>query len=260
MRFVLAAAIFGGLILLGQGSFSVPRPLDLARYGWLSFLLVVYFVTMFEALRLTDALSTSAVFTLAPPMTALMSWVALRQRLTVQQCCALLIAGAAAVWVLFDGDLERLRGFSPGRGETIFLFGCVAYAAYTPSVRRLIGDRGLIELTFWTLAAGVLLLGAHGWRAIGATDWSAISIGVYLGALHLAVFTTALSFYLIQYASVRLPGAKVMAYTYLIPAFVMLQETALGEPWPAWPVLAGVLVIAMAMVMLQRAGAGSSAR
>lgn len=254
LRFALAAAIFGGLLALSRAKPGFPRPVDLARHGWLSFLLVVYFVTMFEALRLTDALSTSAVFTLAPPMTALMSWIALRQRLTARQSSALLIAGLAAVWVLFDGEVDRLLGFTVGRGEAIFFVGCVTYAAYSPSVRRLSDGQDLIVLTFWTLVVGTVMLAVYGWRLIEATDWRAIPVTVYLGAVHLAVFTTAISFYLIQYASLRLPGAKVMAYTYLIPAFVLLQESALGEPWPSWPVLVGVLVIASAMVLLQRGG------
>lgn len=257
LRFALAAVIFGGLILLGQGGVKIPRPVFIPRYIWLSFLLAFYFVTMFEALRWTDALSTSAVFTLVPPMTVVISWIVLRQRLSLVQCGALAVAGAAAVWVLFDGDIERLLGFSLGRGEVIFFVGCIAFAAYSPSVRRLAAGQNLIEQTFWTLVAGTVLLLSYGWRPIAATDWAALPVTVYLGALHLTIFTTAASFYLLQFASIRLPSAKVMAYTYLIPALVLAQETVLGEPWPTWPVLAGVLVITSAMVVLQR-GTGTS--
>jgi pimeloyl-ACP methyl ester carboxylesterase len=80
-------------------------------------------------------------------------------------------------------------------------------------------------------------------------------------AAHLTIFSTAISFYLLQFGSIRLPAAKVMAYTFLIPAFVLLQETALGDPWPSLSICAGVLVIASAMAMLQLGtAAGSAAR
>lgn len=253
LRFLLALLIFIVILKVSGAVIRLPRGRALLRYGWLALLLVIYFVAMFEALRWTDALSAGAVFTLAPLMTAVLSRAVLGQRLTVGQGIALLVAGAGALWVMFSGDFERLSRFSLGKGELIFLFGAAAYAAYSPSVRLLHDDQPLITLTFWTLVVGAILLGIYGWQPIIRTDWASVPASVYLGIVHLAIFTTAISFYLIQYASVRLPSAKVMAYTYLIPAFVLAQNIALGAPWPGGSVLAGVGVIAAAMVLLQRA-------
>jgi drug/metabolite transporter (DMT)-like permease len=260
LRFGFSAVIFAGLIFFGQGSFEFPKPANILRYSWFAFLLAFYFSAMFEALRWTDALSTSAVFTLVPPMTAMISWVLLRQRLSLNQIFALLIAGLAAVWVLFDGSTVRLLDFSIGKGEIIFFVGCIAFASYAPSVRRFPSGQGLVEQTFWSLVAGTVLLTAYGWPRIAAVNWPEIPLLVYLGAAHLTIFSTAISFYLLQYGSIRLPAAKVMAYTFLIPAFVLLQETALGEPWPSLSICAGVLVIASAMAVLQRGTGRSSAR
>jgi drug/metabolite transporter (DMT)-like permease len=258
LRFGLSAVIFAALIFSGQGNFKFPKPSNILRYSWFAFLLAFYFSAMFEALRWTDALSTSAIFTLVPPMTAIISFLILRQRLSLRQTCALLLAGIAAVWVLFDGSVELLLGFTIGKGETIFFVGCIAFASYAPSVRRLPSGQGLVEQTFWTLVAGTLLLTAYGWPRIVVTDWQEIPILVYLGAAHLTIFSTAISFYLLQFGSIHLPAAKVMAYTFLIPAFVLLQESALGEPWPSLSICAGVLVIASAMAVLQRGAAAGS--
>jgi drug/metabolite transporter (DMT)-like permease len=261
LRFGFSAIIFAGLMVANQGDFKFPKPANILRYSWFAFLLAFYFSAMFEALRWTDALSTSAVFTLVPPMTALISLILLRQHLSLRQVGALLLAGLAAIWVLFDGSIDLLLGFTIGKGEAIFFVGCIAFASYAPSIRRFPSGQGLVEQTFWSLLAGTALLTAYGWPRIMATDWPEIPMLVYLGAAHLTIFSTAISFYLLQYGSIRLPGAKVMAYTFLIPAFVLLQETALGEPWPSLSICAGVFVIASAMAMLQRgAGAGSTAR
>jgi drug/metabolite transporter (DMT)-like permease len=258
LRFGFSAVIFAGLIFSGQGRFNFPKSTNILRYSWFAFLLAFYFSAMFEALRWTDALSTAAVFTLVPPMTAIISLVLLRQRLSPYQVGALLLAGLAAIWVLFDGSVELLLGFRVGKGEAIFFVGCIAFASYAPSVRRFPSGQGLVEQTFWSLVAGTVLLTAYGWSLIVATDWTEIPLLVYLGAAHLTIFSTAISFYLLQYGSIRLPGAKVMAYTFLIPAFVLLQETALGDPWPSLSICAGVLVLALAMAVLQRGAAASS--
>ncbi len=253
LRFVLALSIFAVLLKAGGEGFGLPGGRDVLRYGWLALLVVTYFVAMFEALRWTDALSTGAVFTLTPLITAVMSRVFLGQRLTAGEGVALVVAGAGALWVMFGGDIEKLARFAIGKGELIFLFGATAYAAYSPSVRKLNAGEPLARLTFWTLAAGCVLLAVYGWRPITETEWVSVPWLVYLGIAHLAVFTTAISFYLIQYASLDLPSAKVMAYTYLIPAFVLAQTLILGAPWPGASVIAGVAVIAAAMILLQRA-------
>ncbi len=252
MRFVFAGLIFLVILLASGRSLSRPSLPDLARYGWLALLLILYFVLMFEALRWTDALSTGVIFTLAPPMTVLMSWLVLGQRFSARECAALGIAAIAAVWVMFDGSLEKLTSFSLGKGEIIFLIGAACYAAYSPSVRKLHRSQNLVDLTLWTLIAGLVLLAVYGWQIILDVNWPELPGYVYLGIVHLAVFTTAMSFYLIQYASLHLPSGKVMAYTYLIPAFIVLQNIVLGAPWPSVSVLAGVLVIASAMIILQR--------
>ncbi|MEE9587159.1 MAG: DMT family transporter, partial [Hyphomicrobiaceae bacterium] len=150
LRFLLTAVILAVVLIVEGSPLAIPSIPDLASYCWLGFLCVMFFVTMFEALRLTSALNVGVIYTLVPPLTALMSWLGLGQRMKSGQVLALMIAGLAAVWVVFDANIEKLLRFSIGRGEVIFFVGCIAYAAYSPSVRKLRGARSLTELTFWT--------------------------------------------------------------------------------------------------------------
>ncbi|MHA1523246.1 MAG: DMT family transporter [Alphaproteobacteria bacterium] len=250
VRFLIATAIFA-VILVASRRFSLPSAGALLRYGWLGFLLVVFFVTMFEALRLTTPVGTGVVFALTPILTAGFSYLLLRQKISPATGVGLVVAGMGTVWVVFGGNLENLLNFSLGRGEAIFLVGAVSYAAYSPFVRRLHSGENLMLFTFWTLAAGAVLLGVYGGWLMVALDWGAVPAKVYFGIIYLAVFTTAVTFYLIKFASLRLPSAKVMAYTYLVPGFVVVMEGALGHGWPDLPVLAGVVVTGLAMAVVQ---------
>ena len=56
----------------------------------------------------------------------------------------------------------------------------------------------------------------------------------------LARSSTSSSFFLLQYSTLRLPSAKVMAYSYLTPAWVMLWEIGFGSVLPPAPVLLGI--------------------
>ncbi|MGL6210802.1 MAG: EamA family transporter, partial [Paracoccaceae bacterium] len=61
---------------------------------------------------------------------------------------------------------------------------------------------------------------------------------------------SAATFVLLQYATLRLPAAKVMAYTYLVPAWVILWEIALHSATPPALVLVGVALTAFALWLL----------
>jgi drug/metabolite transporter (DMT)-like permease len=67
---------------------------------------------------------------------------------------------------------------------------------------------------------------------------------------YVSVAASAMTFVLIQYATMRLPAAKVMAYTYLVPCWVILWEMALGHSAPPAKVLAGVVLILAALGLL----------
>ena len=72
----------------------------------------------------------------------------------------------------------------------------------------------------------------------------------WAAVLYLAIFATAFTFFLVQFATLRLPSAKVMAYGYLVPSFVILWEGLLGHGWVAVPVWFGVAATGAALLIL----------
>lgn len=250
LRFLIAAAIFLGLVL-AQRRLAVPSAEGAIRYAVIGLLLAIYFVSMFVALRYTDPVSAGAVFTLVPFMSAIIAWPLNGQANSGRVWIGLLIGCAGALWVLFDGDIARLLGFHIGRGEAIFLAGCAAYATYAPAVKKLHRGESLAEINFFALVSGAAITGIYGFPRILATDWAATPWPVYLGILHLAIATTAISFALIKYASLRLPAAKVMAYTYLLPAVVAAYEGVIGHGWPPPAVAVGIAVTAAAVAVIE---------
>ena len=70
---------------------------------------------------------------------------------------------------------------------------------------------------------------------------------------YLALFTTVVSFYLTQFAIPHIGPTKVMAYSYLYPALVLILEVMLGRGWPDHRVVPGIVLIFISMLFLQRA-------
>jgi drug/metabolite transporter (DMT)-like permease len=250
-RFLVAGIAMVGVALVAGG---FPRAALAAPWRYLVLVGVfsVYFILMFEGLKTASAVSTAAVFTLTPLMAAGFGFVLLGQRMTRRIALALALGAAGAIWVIFRGDPAALAAMEIGRGEAIFLGGCVAHALYTPLVARL--NRGESALVFpvGTFFGGFLVMAAFGWREIAATPWTELPAIVWWVGGYLTLVTSALTLILLQYASLRLPSSKVMAYTYLVPAWVILWDAALGQPLPPVKVAAGVAMTALALVLLLR--------
>ena len=249
LRFLLAAAIIGGAALattqLPRAAFRSPW-----RHVLLGTIFASYFVLMFEGLKTEPAVSAAAVFTLTPILSAGFGWILLRQVTTPRIALALSIGAAGALWVIFRADWQTLLRFEIGRGEAVYFVGCVAHAIYTPLVRKLNRGESPVVFTFGMLVAGSVVTSVYGWGAIRATDWTALPAIVWITLAYTAVFASAATFVLLQYASLRLPSAKVMAYTYLTPSWVILWQIALGQPAPPVLVLAGVGLTALALLLL----------
>jgi drug/metabolite transporter (DMT)-like permease len=248
-RFIMAS------LLMGAFAFGIARqklawPTAPWRFGITGFLTAIYFVTMFIALTMTLPVATSAVYTLVPLMTAVSAFFLLGQRSGPAVLLSLVLAGIGAIWVIFRGDLDALLRFDIGQGELIYFVGCVAYALYTPLLRKFQRGESALVLSFWTLLATAFWITLYGIGDIARADWLSLPPLVWWVLLYLAVAPTAICFFLIQFASKHLPSAKVIAYGYLTPAFVILFEGLAGHGWTTLSVVIGALVTVLGLVVL----------
>lgn len=249
LRFILGALVMGG-VAFGLRGQPLRLPKALWRFGILGALLGVYFVTMFIALTMTAPVSTSAVFTLMPIMTAFFAYLILKQIVRPIVALSLLLAGLGSIWVIFNGNFAAIRAFEVGEGELIFFGGCVCYAIYAPLLRKFNYGEPLSVLTFFTLLATAIWICGVGLPQIIATDWLALPPIVWWTLAYLAIFPTAASFFLVQYASMRLPSSKTLAYGYLTPICVILIEGFTGHGWVTLSVALGALVTCLGLVVL----------
>lgn len=256
VRFVFAVSLMGGLALRFTPRLTprdLARPREVWRFLLLGALMGVYFVTMFTALTMTSPLSTGAIFTLVPLMGAGFAFFLVGQRARPSVLAGMALAAAAAIWVIFDGDLEAIRALKLGRGEAIFFAGCVCHAAYGPLVAKLKRpDEPMLAFTFWMLAGTGVCIAVFAFPKVLATHWTTLPAIVWIATAYLAIFTTAGTFFLMQYALTRIPAGKAFAYTYLTPVYIIVMEGLSGAGWASPSVAIGALAIVAALAMLQR--------
>ncbi len=251
LRFALATALFAPYVAWRHG-LHLPKPKALAGYALISACLVIFFWAMFEALRLTSALNAAALYTLLPGIAALYAAVLVRERLGINRLVALALGCFGALWVVFRGDVDRMAMFDLNRGDLIFLGGLLAMGLYAPLVRRLHRNEPSAVMAFWTLATGTVWLLLMNNTAIIETDWMAVDGEVFLGIAYLAVFTTIITFFIMQHATLHIGPTRVISYGYLNPALVVVVEWAMGMGLPTLMTLPGVAIIVAATFVVQR--------
>jgi drug/metabolite transporter (DMT)-like permease len=248
-RFLIASLVIGTAALATTGirrrDFAAPW-----RYLVLGGLFAIYFVLMFEGLKTAPPVSTAAVFTLTPAMSAGFGYVLLRQITTRRMALALVIGAAGALWVIFKADFGAILQFRIGTGEAIYFWGCVAHAIYTPMVRKLNRGEPAVVFSLGMMVAGFFILLVFGWRDVVATDWAGLPAIVWITLAYVSVAASSITFVLLQFATLHLPSAKVMAYTYLTPGWVILWEMALGNGVPPGLVLAGIGMTGVSLWLL----------
>lgn len=256
-RFFIAVIACAALAQTVGGGFK--RQHFQAPWRWLAFGLIyaIYFVMMFEGLKTADPVATSAVFTLQPILSGIIGYIALRQIMTRRMAAALAIGAAGALWVIFRADMAALMRFDVGKGEFLFFIGSVFHAALPVMVRlNMRGEPPLVGTTLM-LAGGALVLMPWALGPFLAADWGGFSGLGWFTLLYLALIASAVTTLLMAFASQRLPGAKVMAYTYLVPSWVICWEIAMGGAVPSAMILIGVALTIIALLLLLKPEAHS---
>jgi drug/metabolite transporter (DMT)-like permease len=248
VRFLLATIFLLPIISLKYG--LAIKMSAMVRYAAISGCLVVFFWTMFFSLRYTTPLNTSVLFTLVPAISAVYASFINRERITRSLLLALIVGLAGSVWVIFEGDLQRLRALSWNRGDLIFFAGCLAMALYTPLVKLLHRDEPLEVMTFWVLVTGCLWLLPGTVRILLRSSLAAVPTTTWLWIIYLALFSTVISFYCTQYATRIIGPTRTISYSYLYPLLVMALNYILGRGWPPLQVIPGILLTLAAMLLL----------
>lgn len=255
---VLSAVRFliGGVLLLAAALVLGRdlKPVFTRFWRWLVIggLMAIYFIAMFEALRLTTPVSTSAIFTLTPLMAAGFGLVLARERIGPWTLLALTIGGLGAVWVIFRADWARLITFELGTGEVIYFFGAAAHAAVPGLTRRIAGDTAPVQVAFGSVIGALIVTGLYSLPDLADTDFAALPAAVWWVALYLGVFATGCTFFLIQFAIPRLKPGNIMAYTYLVPSWVVLYEFIVNMKRQPTPLFARIAATLVALLMLLR--------
>ncbi|WP_444679017.1 EamA family transporter [Halomonas sp. E19] len=224
-----------------------------------------FFGAMFWAAHHATALSMATLYVSVPLLAYLLGLGFRVERLGWQLPAILALGAAGALGLAFAEAQDHGESMRLGIGEAVFFLGCMSSALYPVLskwglARELLPESAAVR-TFWSLGLGGVAIGLLGLAIEPATRlvamrWHDFALVVYLG-----LFSSALTFLLLQRAtSVLSPGA-VTAYGYMVPFVSMLVLFATAPEQVGWHWLPGsALVLAAIGLLLRQGGEGAQPR
>lgn len=254
-RFLSATLVFALMLPFDPEARRRPALRDVGRYAVVGGSYGFFFILMFSSLKETTPLNTSTIYTTLPLLTAILGGL-LGDPVRLRQAGILGLSMAAALWVVFRGDWGRMAALEFSRGDLRFFLGTISLAFYLQALKRLARDESKVRFTFYSLLTATLALLAAALMQTGALPFPNPSI--WAGLAYLSVLSTAVTFWILQLAAVRLGPDRVVAYTFLTPSVVAFMEWSMGGPVEARTVLPGIAFTLLAVVLLQREASSSS--
>lgn len=157
------------------------------------------------------------------------------------------VAGMA---ILITGGTQELG--TARLGDLLVLSAAISWGAYTVFGRRMVRRRGALQMTAWTLWAGLPFIVLAGLPDLVRMDWSAVSLQAWLGVVYAGVFAIGLA-YLLWYQGVRRIGQnRTSVYQNLVPVLALFSAWLWLAETPTAQQLVGAGVILSGVVVARR--------
>lgn len=237
-------------ILFFTSKITMPSAQRLLQFSMVGVTQAGFFILMFLALKQTSSLNTSVIYTLLPSLAALTGFYLLKEKPRPLHFLLLPIGILATVWVIFEGSVDKLIQLNLNQGDFIFGVGLLLLALYATLLKKFHSSESPFNMVFWSMLCAVFPMALYASFTAASVNLEGIPADVYLWIVYLAVMTVFTNF-VWAFGGPRLGPMKTLAYSYLIPSFVLFINWIVINRLPPMIVLPGVLVGFFIMFFLQ---------
>lgn len=247
LRFLLATILM--MSFIGKASLQQLNCKTLLRYSVISFLLVLFFIGLFEALKTTSAERTSVIYTLLPLISVAITYVGLKRVTPQKQLVGFFIGTLGAIWVLMAFTLDNIVLTEWRHGDSIFFVACCCLALHVILIKQWATDvPPMVGAFYIMLLGGVMLLPfLIFFGDVSNIAWQHNKFWQIL--LYLTLFTTIATFFLQQHLLKKVGPNRLLAFTYLIPTIVVMVQgvASISQLYGALP---GIMLTLLALYLI----------
>lgn len=241
---IVVTALVLACVQAFRGRFWLKRNEDYWKLAILSLFGVVLNQLLFiTGLSLTTASNTSLLAVTIPIFTLAVSSIIGAERLRPRKLLGLILA-AVGVILLID---PRKASFSSQTtiGDLMIVGNSFAYGIYVATSKETITRNGAFRSMMWVFIFASIVCVPYGLVSLQTIDVAAVSPGVWMLAVYIAIGATATPYLLNAWALARVNPSIVAVYIYLQPLIgFMMAVVFLGEPLGAMFAAAATLIFA----------------
>jgi drug/metabolite transporter (DMT)-like permease len=251
-RFIIASIVLVSLTAwyARRDKVSFPVPQNLRQLAGLFCLgltgVFLYNAIFFTGLKLTTATNGALIVSINPIITAVLSALWLREKVSLTQAAGLLLSLLGVAIVIAKGSLGVIANLSFNKGDLIMLGAPLCWAIYSMLGKKLLSIFTPLAATAYASVFGALLLTPAAFlehAAIGGAAPGFSWLG-WLAILQLALLGTVVGFVWWYQGVQQIGTARAAAFVNLVPLFGPLQAALfLGERLIAAQLCGGLLVI-----------------
>lgn len=241
VRWILGALVLLALVRRQEG--RLPR---LDSPGWAGVALgallgmIAYTLLQYEALRYTQAINGTLIFSGTPAFTLVLAAALLGERWGATQVAGIGLTLLGVLVILTGGSVQALGRLAVNTGDALMLAASWAWAGYTVLARVLVRRMSSLTLTAYAMAVAAVVLvpfqlwqwyrGGGGLPAVLAGGPASRAAAVAAALVYIGVFASAAA-YAFWGEGVRRVGAGAgSVFGNLLPVFTaLLAVVFLGE-------------------------------
>lgn len=181
----------------------------------------------FKGLSITSPINGSVLMLVTPIFVLLLSVMVNKEPITFRKITGMLMAGAAALFLIGGADLE----FVPERalGDVLIMLNALSYAIFLVYVRKLLQRYNAITVSMYNFIFGTLMVLPFGWSELNEVNWSLFESNHWWIIGFILLGTTFLTYVLNAYALGRASASLVGSYIYLQPVVATAMAMVLGQ-------------------------------
>lgn len=245
LRFSIASIILYGVILVKEKHVYKLKKEDIPIFLFTGIVgMVGYHILFFKACVYTTAINSSIIAASNPIMTAVLSFIFLKDKLSFKRFIGILLSFTGVLLTITNGYISTLSNITFNTGDILMLLAVLCWACYGIYSKKVMPRYSPITLTFYSFLFCTIFLIPFVIYEKPITFIPSIPIYSYIAVLYMSIFASVIG-YLVQQMSIKQLGpSKTSIFINLVPIFsIILSSIILHETITLVKIFAAILII-----------------
>ncbi len=180
-----------------------------------------------EGLNLTTPIDAAILLTSNPIIVLLVAIIFKKERATILKVIGIFLGMLGAI-LLVGGKVAFSFHSEHVLGNTLLILNAISFALYILYTKPLMQQHDALDVLKWIFIFGAIMYFPFGFSEFIRIEWSHLPATVFWALFYIVIFTTVLTYLLMNYGIRYLKSTTVSIYIYVQPLVASVLSVLLG--------------------------------